>query len=236
MWDHRAVARPPLRPPVHEHMPWREPHAWEQRWAALTAVAVSIGLQLALAGPYVLHPRFVIPSVEAAMGLVLLTGEIPEVRRREVRLRPLSLALASVLAAANAISNVLLIREILTQPNLGPTNVLRAGAVVWLTNIVAFALWYWQLDRGGPYERSKATRTKPDFLFPQMSDPRLDRDWHPVFFDYLYLAATNATAFSPTDTLPLSRWAKALMMAQSMVALLTVSLVAARAVNILPVG
>ncbi len=223
-------------PAVHEHLPWLEPHEWEQRWAALAAVALAVVLQLFLGNDYALHPHWLAPAVEGAMALVLLAGEAPAVREREITLRPLSLILTGVLAAANAVSNVLLVREILTQPKLGPVHVLSAGAVVWLTNIIAFSLLYWQLDRGGPYARSKAIRKTPDFLFPQQADPRLYPGWFPIFFAYLYVAGTNATAFSPTDTMPFSRWAKALMMAQAMVSIVTVSLVAARAVNILPVG
>ena len=108
------------------------------------------------------------------------------------------------------------------------------GGAVWLTNVIVFALWYWEADRGGPAARANARHEYPDFLFAQMTAPEMaPRDWEPRFLDYLYLSFTNATAFSPTDTLPLSRWAKLTMMAQSAVSLVTVALVIARAVNIL---
>jgi uncharacterized membrane protein len=108
------------------------------------------------------------------------------------------------------------------------------GAAIWLTNVIVFSLWYWELDRGGPVARAHATRAHPDFLFAQMQNPELaPSDWEPGFADYLYLSFTNATAFSPTDVLPLSRWAKLTMMLQSAVSLATVALVIARAVNIL---
>ena len=105
---------------------------------------------------------------------------------------------------------------------------------IWLTNVIAFALWYWSIDRGGPASRDLTTHSMPDFLFPQMTmdDPRFT-SWSPGFVDYLFLSFTNATAFSPTDTLPLSPRAKLLMMADAGVSLLTLALVAARAVNIL---
>jgi uncharacterized membrane protein len=100
--------------------------------------------------------------------------------------------------------------------------------------VLLFGLWYWELDRGGPGARARGERDFPDFLFPQMTaDDMAPPDWEPTFVDYLYLSYTNATAFSPTDTLPLSRWAKLLMLVQSGVALATVALVIARAVNIL---
>jgi hypothetical protein len=99
---------------------------------------------------------------------------------------------------------------------------------------VAFALWYWEFDRGGPFARAAGERPHPDFLFPQMATPEVTHpDWEPYFVDYLYVSFTNATAFSPTDTMPMSRWAKGLMAVQSAVALSTVALVVARAVNIL---
>ena len=95
-------------------------------------------------------------------------------------------------------------------------------------------MWYWNLDRGGPAARAEASNRHPDLLFPQMTAPELSPpDWQPEFFDYLYLSFTNAAAFSPTDTMPLARWAKLAMMLQAMVSLGTVVLVIARAVNIL---
>jgi uncharacterized membrane protein len=111
---------------------------------------------------------------------------------------------------------------------------LLSGATIWLTNIVIFALWFWEFDRGGPGSRAQARVRYPDFLFPQMQDQQMAQvHWHPNFFDYLYISFTNASAFSPTDVLPLTRWAKMLMLFQSITSLLTVGLVVARAVNIL---
>src|SRR5439155_7990760 len=105
------------------------------------------------------------------------------------------------------------------------------GCAIWFTNVIVFALWYWEIDRGGPAARANARAVHPDFLFAQMAAPELaDHDWEPTFIDYLYLSFTNSTAFSPTDTLPLSRWAKLAMMFQSAVSLVTVALVVARAV------
>ena len=110
-----------------------------------------------------------------------------------------------------------------------------AGAVLWLTNVLIFGIWYWEIDRGGPAHRLvHSNRTEPpDFLFPQMSQPGLAPGWRPGFVDYLYTSYTNATAFSPTDTLPLSALAKLLMAIQSLIALITTLLVIARAVNVL---
>ena len=106
--------------------------------------------------------------------------------------------------------------------------------LIWLTNFLIFALWYWELDRGGPGKRAAGHDAAPDFLFPQMSDDRIEpRDWRPQFIDYLYVSLTNATAFSPTDTMPLSRMAKTIMGVQAIVSLVTLGLIISRAVNIL---
>jgi len=113
-------------------------------------------------------------------------------------------------------------------------DLLASGGAVWLVNVLTFALWYWEFDRGGPIERATGTHPTPDFLFPQMSTPDMaPKDWEPEFLDYLYLAFTNSTAFSPTDTLPMSRWAKAVMLLQSLLSLVIAALVVARAVNAL---
>lgn len=111
---------------------------------------------------------------------------------------------------------------------------LGSGAAIFITNIIAFGIWYWELDRGGPFARGTAQRPHPDFMFPQMANPELaPKDWRPKFLDYLYVSVTNVMAFSPTDTMPLARWAKVMMTLQAMVAVSTLALVFARAVNVL---
>jgi uncharacterized membrane protein len=154
---------------------------------------------------------------------------------RESRtLRLAGLALTSLIGLANAWSAVLLVRELVDGKPISAVALLTAGAAIWVTNVIAFGLAYWELDRGGPAARAAATKDKPDFLFAQMQTPELaDPDWEPEIVDYLYLSFTNATAFSPTDVLPLSRWAKVLMMVQSGIALAVVVLVVARAINVL---
>ena len=158
------------------------------------------------------------------------------IERQGPLLRVASLTLILVITAANAVSAVLLIRAILlVLPNTdsaGP--LLASGASIWATNVVAFGLWYWEFDRGGPVKRAEGLRQHPDLMFPQMVSPELaPPDWQPYFIDYLYLSFTNATAFSPTDVMPLARWAKLTMAVQSAVALAVGALVIARAVNIL---
>ena len=119
-------------------------------------------------------------------------------------------------------------------PPMSAARLLVNGGSVYVTNIIAFGLWYWELDRGGPAARAHGLREHPDFLFPQMASPELaPHNWEPFFLDYLYVSFTNATAFSPTDVLPLARWAKVAMALQSAVALVVVAMVIARAINIL---
>jgi uncharacterized membrane protein len=109
-----------------------------------------------------------------------------------------------------------------------------AGVLIWLTNFLILALWYWELDRGGPGRRAAGHDAIPDFLFPQMTDDRIEPiAWRPQFIDYLYVSLTNAMAFSPTDTMPLTPMAKSVMGVQSLVSLVTIGLVVSRAVNIL---
>jgi len=109
-----------------------------------------------------------------------------------------------------------------------------SGGAIWLTNVIVFALWYWEFDRAGPLARANATRRYPDFQFAQMANPELaPPHWEPAFGDYPYLSFTNAAASSPADVMPLSRWAKTAMLLQSAVSIVTVVLVIARAVNIL---
>ena len=156
---------------------------------------------------------------------------------REVRrlMKSGALALIAAISLANLWSAGHLIRGLIRHTEGSDAGTLLAnGAAIYVTNIVAFGLWYWEFDRGGPVARARAERAYPDFLFPQMSNPELaSPDWAPNFIDYLYVSFTNATAFSPTDVMPLSRWAKVLMGVQSAVSLTTVGLVIARAVNIL---
>jgi uncharacterized membrane protein len=213
---------------------WLRPHRGEQRWTVMVVIGIAITLQLLLPDKLVLRPRVAGPILEAIVAAVLVVTNPGRLTSRHPALRRLSVLLTALLALTNAISIVLLVHEILTGAGTTATKILASGASIWITNVIVYALWYWQWDRGGPVERALSPSARPDFLFPQMSDPRLNPEWRPLFLDYLYVSFTNATAFSPTDTMPLSRWAKLLMLAQSAISLVTVGLVAARAVNILP--
>lgn len=213
---------------------WRRRTAGEHRWPTALAVLAAIALQLPLPSSIVPAGRWALPAVEAGVLVVLAAANPFRIDRESSVLRMLALATLVVVALANGWTVVLLVRRILTHEPITPGSLLVAGGAIWLTNVIVFGLAYWEFDRGGPAVRASGRRQVPDFLFAQMQSPDLaPPDWEPTFTDYLYLAFTNATAFSPTDVLPLSRWAKLLMMFQSAVAVILVALVVARAVNVL---
>jgi uncharacterized membrane protein len=214
---------------------WLRDTRGESRWPATVAILVAIALQLVLPDRLTLVSKWLLPALEAALLVALVAANPTRLDRESAMLRAGSLTLTALLTVANGWSAALLAIELVSgRAGDDATALLSTGAAIWLTNIIAFALWYWQFDRGGPAARAHARRRIPDFLFVQMQSPRLAHpDWEPGFVDYLYLSFTNATAFSPTDVMPLSRWAKLTMLAQSLVSLVTVVLVIARAVNVL---
>jgi uncharacterized membrane protein len=221
--------------PALPHLPaWRRRTQGEHRWPAALAILVAVALQVPLPASIVPGSRLALPAVELGLLVGLLVVNPFRIDRESSVLRMLGLANLSVIAVANGWSVVLLVEHILTHRPITPGQLLVAGGCIWLTNVIVFALAYWEFDRGGPAVRASGRRTFPDLMFPQMANPELaPKDWEPAFFDYLYLAFTNATAFSPTDVMPLSRWAKAIMGAQSAVAVIIVVFVVARAVNVL---
>jgi uncharacterized membrane protein len=217
---------------------WRRPTAGETRWQAALCTAVGIALQVAVPGRLSLvSPSWALPVVEGALLLTLVAANPHRINRSSPRLRWTSLILAILISLANAWSVVRLVVVLVQGGAAGnnPTSLLITGGAIWLTNVVAFALWYWEFDRGGPVARAHASKRYPDFQFVQMVSPpeMVPPEWEPAFFDYLYLAFTNAAAFSPTDVMPMSRWAKLIMTVQSVVSIVTVALVVSRAVNIL---
>jgi uncharacterized membrane protein len=214
---------------------WRRATEGEQRWPVSVAIFAAIALQFLLPSPLALMQRGVLPTIELVILVVLVAANPRRVDRSAPSLRMLGLLVIGVASLANAWSVVALVAEL-----IGGADRLSAGALlgrggdIWLTNVIVFAVWYWELDRGGPAARATGADPHPDFLFAQMASPDMaPADWEPTFADYLYVSFTNATAFSPTDTLPLSRWAKMAMMLQATVSVVTAALVIARAVNIL---
>jgi uncharacterized membrane protein len=221
------------------HLPaWRRKTRGELRWPVSVTVVIAIVLQTLLPGQLSLRPLpgWLMPVLEGALLVGLFISNPVRIEHRARFVRWASLVLVFLLTGANATSAVLLVREILSGhagSAAGP--LLASGAAIWATNVIAFALWYWEFDRGGPVHRAHGTFQYLDFLFPQMTVNELvPPDWEPRFVDYLYLSFTNATAFSPTDVMPLARWAKLTMLVQSAVSLALAALVIARAINILP--
>lgn len=213
---------------------WRRPTAGEHRWPAALATAVAIGLQLLLPDQVTPQARYLLPGVEFVLLLILFVSDPARMSRESPRLRMLGLSLSALVGLSNGVVVFLLVDSLVHGRQTDALALLESGAEVWLINVLAFALFYWELDRGGPAARAAARRAMPSFLFPQMQSPDMaDSEWEPYFLDYLYLAFTNSTAFSPTDVLPLLRWAKMLMMLQSGVAVVVAALVVARAVNVL---
>jgi hypothetical protein len=183
--------------------------------------------------------RFVLPALEILV-LIPLVLTAPRLHRRlelvqRLWQRRAVIGLVGLISVANAASIVLLVHFIITGRTLDGHELVRASIDIWWTNVIVFGLWFWLLDGGGPTRRRIShDRRGRDFLFPQQETPEIALPgWEPRFVDYLYLSYTNAAAFSPTDTMPLTQWSKLLMLVESAASLLTLLMVAARAVNIL---
>jgi uncharacterized membrane protein len=237
LWLHRAEQ---AAASGAQHVPkpaWLRRTPGEHRWPVTLTVVVAITLQLLLP-PHLTEPLpgALLPGLEGALLVGQSVANPVRIEHRGRAVRAASIVLILLMTIANAASAVLLIHAIVRgRPVTAATPLLASGASIWATNVIAFALWYWEFDRGGPVSRALGTAQHPDLMFPQMAAPELaPPDWEPRFVDYLYLSFTNATAFSPTDVMPLARWAKLAMLVQSAVSLGVGALVIARAVNILP--
>ena len=233
----------------------------ERYWPAYCALGAAVVLQVRLPSAYNLGPKWILPIIEASLLAVLVVGRYANPRRRDPivmqRLHLLGIGLIAVISVDNLTSLGLLVRKLLRGLDTDGRTLILSALAIWVTNVIVFALWFWEFDGGGPVPRRASPDGRRDFLFPQiqlqqdetevlardaelvelgkLAQPRQPKyvGWLPDFVDYFYVSFTNATAFSPTDTMPLSRWAKMLMLVQSGAALLTVALIAARAVNIL---
>lgn len=203
-------------------------------WAPQLVVLAALLLDLALPDQLTVGPHWLLPSVEGMLLVGLAAaGTHPQARYSPLR-RHIAIAMIALVSAVNAFSLVLLCHYLLHGRNENGRQLIFSGVALWGTNVLLFGLWYFELDRGGPVARMTGQERLPDFMFVQMADPQFaPPGWKPKLIDYLYTSFTNATAFSPTDTMPLTPTSKWLMSAQSLIALVTVGLVVARAVNIL---
>ena len=219
-------------------------------WMARASVTVIVALQLLLVNRLTIGPRWLAPAAELALLIPLSVATAwaqdmvvkastdhhwHMIARRRRMIRALAVVMTAIISLINLGSLAMLVSALLGGTAEANGRTLLVDALdIWAINVIAFALWYWSMDHGGPAARGVSCRTTIDFLFPQLGMESDDaREWSPGFVDYLFLSYTNATAFSPTDTLPLTQRAKLLMMVQSAISLLTIALVAARAVNIL---
>ena len=213
---------------------WHHEHQGESRLPVNVVVSLVVIMQLTLPKTINLAFPWFICGLELAILLLVNIFEPRRISSQSGKARQLSLALAGVMSVANLYSITRLVNDLLNGQIKDARSLLITGGSIWLTNVIVFALWFWEFDRGGPGARAAAKKQIPDFLFPQMADPDLaPPNWSSSFFDYLYVSFTNSSAFSATDVLPLTRWAKALMLLQSVTSLIVVALVVARAVNIL---
>ena len=217
---------------------WRRVTEGELRWPVTVTLCVAGALQTFVPDKLqLIRPAWALPAAMAALMVVLITANPQRIARQSGFMRPLGLTLGGLLALANLWSVARLAYGIVQGTMKSPTQLLVTGAIIWLTNVVVFGFLYWEFDRGGPAARALNLGNRlPDFQFPQMTSPpdMVSPDWEPIFVDYLYLSFTCATAFSPTDVMPMSRWAKAAMTVQTLVSIVTLALVVSRAVNILP--
>jgi hypothetical protein len=218
----------------------------EARYAAGAGILVALVLYLLLPNHLIVGPRLVVPVLEVALFVPLLVANPHRFTVESTRLRMLSIGLVTLIAAANMTALWLLVKT-LVDGHAEPGRLLLLGAAqVWVTNMIVFALAFWELDRGGPVARALEPHDQlppADFRFPQDEDhdaiaevaarSAAVSDWSPGFVDYLYLSVTNSSAFSPTDTMPLSHRAKMLMSVQSLSALMLMVIVIARGVNVL---
>ena len=210
--------------------------AGESRWGAAAAVLAALAVQVFLTDRLLPGPRLLLPGCELLLLVGLLAADPNRVTRESRDLRLLAVGVIALVGLVNTVALGTLVDRLIGAGISDGRQLLASAAGVWLTNVLVFGLAYWELDRGGPLGRAggREDAGHPDLWFPQDGDPSsAPAGWHPVFGDYLFVALTAATAFSPTDTLPLRRRAKAMMGVQALVSLLTIGLVAARAVNIL---
>jgi uncharacterized membrane protein len=208
----------------------------EKRWPLVGALILTIVIPLLLPARFSLGPSWVVPAVVAVLLVAIVVADRAGGGRQPTVVRTLSLGLVAVLVTEAAGVTARLITDLIEggPETKSASALLSVGFGVWLYTILAFAFLYWLLDGGGPETRLWASPEFPNLAFPEQLNPNVaPPGWRPEFFDYLYLGFTNATAFSPTDVMPLARWAKAAMTVQAVTSLFILGLVIARAVNIL---
>jgi hypothetical protein len=209
----------------------------EPRWPPALAILVVLFLMIVLPHHVLVMPVWLSRLTGLAALVPMAAVALTTANTRWLRLERTLIVLSSLAYMVNTIVELADMIGIITlhPPGSRSISLLSSSVAIWVTNVLTFSLLYWQLDRGGPYAWATKGRVTPDWLFPQAGIPEdVPPDWRPWFLDYLFLGYTTATAFSPTDVVPLTRRAKMLMMLESMISLVTIVIVAARAVNVLP--
>jgi hypothetical protein len=221
-------------------VPQKHARVGERRWPMTLAVLTAIAMQVF--GPHggQLKGWWIFPIVELILLALIIIGDPGRIDRPGRGFHRLTIGLIAVLTVGTLFGLLVLIVDIILEarmPDVTATALLGRGASLWFTNVIVFSLWFWIMDRGGPAARGRGREVPPSFAFPENATPELAPEgWMPTYPDYLYLSFTNATAFSPTDTLPVRVWAKMTMMGESAISLVTAILVIARAINVLPGG
>jgi hypothetical protein len=205
-------------------------HRRDPFWPGRLALLGAILLGFALPGELTLGPFWLVPAGEIAGLLVLLFGSRQPSESESPPLRAVRLALIGLVSGVNVISLFALTQLLLDGAPQSGRGLIVGGAVLWLTSVLLFAVWFWEFDRGGPARRTVALTEPPDFQFPQMEGGGRP-DWRPEFSDYLYLSLVNAASFAPAETVPLTRVAKLMMSLQTLASLVTLTVVVAYAVN-----
>ena len=205
----------------------------EPHWPASLALLVCAGLYVALPSRLAVGPRWLVP-VLVVLPLIPLSARRQRHPDDSPWVHNLCLVLIALITVANFVSVVLLVGRLLNAHVSQGRQLIYSAVAIWLTNVIIFGLWLWELDRGGPHLRAGPSPRLPDVQFPQMENPTLaPKNWRPRFLDYLYTSFANGTSFAPADAMPLTFRAKTLFAAESLVSLVTIAIVAARAVNIL---
>jgi hypothetical protein len=205
----------------------------EPRWPASLALVVCVGLYVILPNRLVVGPHWLLPVI-VALPLAPLSARKHRHPDESTWIRHATIGLIGLMTLANVVSMALLVHHLLSSTVTQGRNLIYSAVAVWLTNVIVYGLWFWEVDRGGPHRRASGEKLLPDIQFPQMENPGLAPEhWRPRFTDYLYSSFANGTSFAPADAMPLTLRAKVLFTTESLVSLITIAIVAARAVNIL---